>query len=273
MSRVCWHDRRMPWSHECGYTRPLLFHYGRCRSGRRWFWAAECWRYDDDSMACEHGWEDTEEAALTAARNAVEHLAAGREAIASEKAYTASCRLKEVNAEKRKARPAPDTSDARAIEYLYAVDHYVPEASYERERWTVVAFRITKKTPKRIYYVRSHRYAALGGDPEIGYISRQELESDTRCGAADCASRGYCVHGTPPGEISTGRRWYHADSWLYATREQAQAVVDAHTRAAGSKDLKQLRREMADAHPDRGGNREQFTAARAAYLLAKERAS
>jgi hypothetical protein len=267
MSRVCWHDRRMPWSHDCGHTRPLLFMYGRCRSGRRWFWTAECWQYDDDGITSEHGWEDTEEAALKAARVAVERLAGERDAVAYEKAGSASRRLKEVNAEKRKAAPAPDTSDARAVEYLYAVHHYVPEASYEREQWTVVAFRITKKAPKRIYYVRSHRYAALGEDPEIGYISSQELESDTRCCGADC------WHGTPPGEISTGRRWYEDDSWLYATREQAQAVVDAHTRSPGGKDLKQLRREMADAHPDRGGTPERFMAARTAYLLAKERAS
>jgi hypothetical protein len=87
---VCWHDgRRCSARHD--RARHILF--GRCRSGRRWFWfavrcvAARGAAPHCDSPVChyggphEHGKADTEEAALTAARAAVERLADCRPAI------------------------------------------------------------------------------------------------------------------------------------------------------------------------------------------------
>jgi len=51
---------------------PLIM-WGRCRSGRRWFWAVP-----DFDGPREHGWADTEERAVNAAEAAVERLAGGR---------------------------------------------------------------------------------------------------------------------------------------------------------------------------------------------------
>jgi len=53
---------------------PLIL-WGRCRSGRRWFWAAR-----DFDGPREHGWADSEELAVSAAEAAVERLAGGRAA-------------------------------------------------------------------------------------------------------------------------------------------------------------------------------------------------
>lgn len=57
------------------------------------------------------------------------------------------------------------------MEYLYG--------TYSGDMYrSVVEFRITKKTPKRVYYIRSvHRY---GDEEEIetGYVNRETLERD-----------------------------------------------------------------------------------------------
>lgn len=43
-------------------------------------------------------------------------------------------------------------------------------------------------------------------------------------------------------------------------------------RRVSDPNLADLRKAMADAHPDRGGNRDDFQQARASYLRAKQRA-
>jgi hypothetical protein len=120
-SGICW-DFRNPgdnrWRCECPACKAEakkkdIIAFGRCRSGQRWFWAAV--RFSSDGQENErHGWAETEEAAVTAAMWAVQHEVRGLrrwqkahmfQAIASDK-------LKELNAAKRAARPAPDTSDA-----------------------------------------------------------------------------------------------------------------------------------------------------------------
>ena len=81
-----------------------------------------------------------------------------------------------MNEAKRRARPAPDTSDARVTEYLYSRNGY--------------KFRIIRKTAKRIFY--SHRPIPIEepADKRIkiemnaslenvgGYIDRQKIERD-----------------------------------------------------------------------------------------------
>ena len=66
---------------------------------------------------------------------------------------------------------------------------------------------------------------------------------------------------------------------VYATREAAEEHLygrereQERKRKAAEPELKQLRREMADAHPDRGGTNEQFMAARKRYERALKQAS
>lgn len=238
--------------------------YGRCRSGRRWFWAAvsitQSLRRDDYADLAEVGWEDTEDQALAAARAAVEKLADGQPGHAGFRAGFAATELKRVNAKRRRDRPDPGTSDAKPVEHLYARNRYSCDSDYQRcpchdlparEAWQyhLISFRITKKTAKRIYYVR--RESRVVDELEVGFVDRQKLEAD--------------------GEVrNRGVHWSQHDSTLYATTDPPEwwnpwrSALSTETAT-----LSQLRQEMADAHPDRGGDRDRFMAARDRYLAAK----
>jgi hypothetical protein len=231
-TEVCWH---IPWG-RCSkrHYEDLHFYYGRCRSGRRWFWAVSEW--DGDHA---HGWVDSEAEALDQARTAVVRLAAGRAATAFIKHGHASACLKDINTEKRKQRPASTEFDTAPVEYLYG--QWQDE---ECERHTV-AFRVTKRTPKRVYYIRQD-YG--DGDIEVGFVDRQALERD-----------GY-AHNRGAGG------WWAADFTLYTeppTRKDSSAGPD----------LQQLKDEMVAAHPDRGGDHETFIQAHRRYMRAKQRTS
>jgi hypothetical protein len=116
----------------------------------------------------------------------------------------------------------------------------------------MIPFRIIRKTPRRVYYVRRED----GHDGiETGYVDRQALEE-----TGVVVNRGVSV-----GEY---------DHCLFANRARAEAFLDRHRppRPAAA-DLRQLRREMADAHPDRGGTAEEFMAARERYERAQWRAT
>jgi hypothetical protein len=240
---------------------------GRCRSGQRWFWYAALWTRDWESQHCgdpvcepgcgghAYGWEDTEDLALKAMGEAVTQL--GGEVRpgcyrnnAPGRAGFAAAALRKINAAKRKARPPSWTTDTGRVEYLYAATAWWPEGPYERV-CKVIPFRITRKTPKRIYYVRSER---RGEDPQIGYVDRLVLERD--------------------GEVhNRGVHWCKDDSHLYATRELAEASLYRHQADEAGTDLRQLRKAMADAHPDRGGTSAEFIAARERYKQALARSA
>jgi hypothetical protein len=264
---------------------------GRCRSGRRWFWYAALWTRDWESQHCDdpvcepgigghaYGWEDTEEAALKAMSEAVTQL--GGEVRpgcyrnnAPGRAGYAAAALKKINAARRKARPASGETSAGVVEYLYGAywSSWVDDMTGDHHK-EVIEFPVTKKTGKRIYYIRGQR---SGEDPQIGYVSRQDLETDTRCpGAPDydhrCEHGYYGSHGEAPGEIRTSR-YYDSDRHLFTTREAAEDYLYSREREREREqalpDLRQLRRQMADAHPDRGGTAEQFMAARERYKQA-----
>ena len=154
-------------------------------------------------------------------------------------------------------------------QYLYSI----------REDGTVERHEVTRWTPKTVYYaqpgwwywarewVPAVRPDGTTGEelrytgerkfaqPEDGRVSRVLLERDgevCRCmyGSARYCSAGFGGRPIPAGHV------------LYASRKAAEAV------AAG--DVKELRQQMADAHPDRGGTREQFQAARQRYQRARE---
>jgi hypothetical protein len=212
-------------------TDPPLILWGRCRSGKRWFWAA--WEFDGDRV---HGWADTGKEAVEDATTAVERLAAGRVATVVMRHGVASQRLREVNAERRKAL-ATEASGAAPVEYLYAV---VAEHHDGNDDWvaaSVAAFRITRRTAKRIYYVRRER----GSDVEIGYVDRQALERD-----GEVYSRG-------------AGGWWAPDFHLFA----APPVLEP--ARPEPPDVRELKAAMAAAHPDRGGTSEAFIAARERY--------
>jgi hypothetical protein len=171
---ICWQfrnkgDDRWCKCPACSAQRPEcnLAFFGRCRSGRRWFWMARDWPRtigtEDCLDVCEYGWADTEDAAMAAAMAAVrEFQAPGSLMMACLKHDYASRKLKELNEASRRARPAPDTSEAHAVEYLYARGHCWGDGPCGCEELTGTArwnyhlqkFQILKKTKQRIFYSR-----------------------------------------------------------------------------------------------------------------------
>jgi hypothetical protein len=240
--------------------------WGRCRSGRRWFWAAETY---GDGAAREYGWEATEDAALGMGRKAAAVLSG-----ADPREYTgdpgragiAAKVLKIVNAEKRRNRPPSGETHSAPVQYLWALDW-----------WGTGPIRlpITKITPKRIYYNRTRRADAHEGTSTLGYVSREELETDTRCPgpgggyqAERCCEHGERYsHGYPAGEVLAGTRW--GSRHLFATEAAAWDCLGVREQAQQQEDrkaqLKRLKREMAAVHPDRGGSNEEFITARQRY--------
>lgn len=232
---------------------PLIF-WGRCRSGRRWFWTAN--EYDGEQI---HGWADTPDDASRQANAAALRLAAGRYANINVLHSVAAEKLKKINAAKRAAKPtrgprghASPQSPPNPVGYLYAVEP--GRYRLDDETWIpakVVRFPITKKTPKRIYYLRPRFLYLPGPDWQPGYIDRQELEQ----------------HGS-----------VHVPYWHLLFAEPPELSSDRARRARRHRpepvapDLKALKAAMAAAHPDRGGTSEAFIAARTRYLRAKNRA-
>lgn len=242
---VCWHEVRNDWRHRdvCPAGGGDLILWGRCRSGRRWFWAALAVGDIDRSV---HGWADSEDQAVTDARTAVVELAGSRSAVAVISHGQARHELKAVNAEKRRNRPPSGATDAGPVEYLYGIQPRGDDAA-DQER--VVRFQITRKTARRIYYVR---WRGRGDDVRIGFVSRQEIETN---GEAYNRSGG----------------WWAGDYHLYAAPPELPRYAPL-TAAERKAELARLRREMGDAHPDRGGTAEGFMAARARYKAAVARA-
>ncbi|WP_433341650.1 hypothetical protein [Streptomyces sp. CA-253872] len=131
------------------------------------------------------------------------------------------------------------TPDVR--EHLYGIQ----AGSYDgNDNWRpaqLVAFRIIKKTPRRIYYDAN---TGTERSPRIRYVSREAIESD--------------------GEVTRRNgQWWEPDVELYAKPPQTWPPQP-------DLDLAGLKAEMAAAHPDRGGSAAAFVAARAAYEKARE---
>jgi hypothetical protein len=131
--------------------------------------------------------------------------------------------------------------DAAPVEYLYGVERHWGDVEVP---YRVVPFQITRRTEKRVFYLR-------GRDRGVGSVDRVALERD---GVA----------------INKARHAYDADCELYATIELARAELPGKPPAV---DLKALRRAAAEAHPDRGGTHEAFLAANGRYERAKKRAA
>ena len=204
---------------------------------------------------------------------------------------------KRIGAAGRKARPQnPCASDAAPIEYLYVPCARIRYHGYpaETRRW-VQEVPIVKKTAKLIYYT-SDSWDRREAVVSPGCISREQFETDTRCHddcPADtrgvrCAKHGYmwehcphgedqCRHGYPAGVIpipGDRRRAGPVGRLFFATREAAEADLYRGERERAGQTapdaplIKELRRAMADAHPDRGGTTERFIRAHRRYQAA-----
>jgi hypothetical protein len=196
----------------------------------------------DDPRFDEHGWADTEEQALIDGTAAIKRLAAGRRVIAFHGHSYASHKLKEINAAKRVKQwtDAPvDGSNTHATEYLY--DPWGNE------------FRITKKTAKRIFYVKE----VYRDEPQVGFIPRHRIADDW------------------PGQSWRELRdlqdklgWRNAPKFFLKPRPPG-----FEKEPLPEIDLRELKAAMAAAHPDKGGSSAAFIAARKAYLRARMAAS
>ena len=177
-------------------------------------------------------------------------------------------------------------SHSGAVEYLYVpcVQMSGSGSMAEPRRW-VQEVQIVKKTAKLIYY-SSDSWDRREAVVSPGCISREQFETDTR--GVRCARHGYtwehCRHGEhpyrhgyPAGVIPVPGDRHHpgpAGRLFFATRQAAEDELNRAERgraeqgARQAPPIRQLRRAMADAHPDRGGTAEQFIQARRRYQMA-----
>src|SRR5688500_18326251 len=133
------------------------------------------------------------------------------------------------------------SAEVAAAEYVYGIDSSVSDDDRFYQDPHVVQFRITKKTPKRIYYIPEN-----WGRPVQRFVDRVALE---RAGQVRRRSAG----------------WWEPDATVYLKPPELQQ----HAKP----DLAALRAEMAAAHPDRGGSNEAFIAARQRYEQARKAAA
>jgi hypothetical protein len=278
-TRICWHlgqkgDSHGPldWrSHRescpaCSSELEdhLLVPFGRCRSASRTFWFVRpCWREDlgDERF----GYAESNQAAMVEIVTAIYAIRSLRPElflIAIKHHGDAARKVKELNRQRRAARPPSNARDAKPTEYLYSAK-YDP-SDYGPSYFSVHRFAIVKRTAKRIFY-RKDAYQSLesvrqvsedGWQPEryyddldkIRYVDRQKLDRD-----GQAYNRG--VH-------SSSSEWH-----VFATLEHLLASFRHEEEE--QPDLRALKVAMAAAHPDRGGSSEQFIAARAVYEAAR----
>lgn len=140
------------------------------------------------------------------------------------------------------------TADVSAVEYLYGTRVEWPDDGPEIRE--TVPFHVTRKTAKRVYYVR--RKLGRTGRVDIGFVDREALERD--------------------GEVTRrSGHWWERDFRLFGTLDAAEAYLGIGLHAPKAPDVAQLKQEMAAAHPDRGGTAEEFIAARDRYERAGQK--
>lgn len=137
----------------------------------------------------------------------------------------------------------PHGGDVLAVEYLYAIEaeHYEGDDSRFHVPARVITFRITRKTPKRIYYLRHEQRG------QVGYVDRQQIEAE--------------------GELfrkSAG--WWERDARLYLRPPVLKVYAPAP-------DLGELKAAMRAAHPDMGGSQQAFLEAHERYERARVNAA
>ncbi|WP_329103188.1 hypothetical protein [Streptomyces sp. NBC_01439] len=221
--------------------RAELVTWGRCRSGKRWFWAARWYESATWQEHIEHGRTDTEAEALREGEAAARQITGGGPVHLTLQHGVAADVLKAVSAAQRQQRPPAEGQAAEAVEYLYGIDHGGEHNDFTS---TVVQFRIIRRTARRIYYLNNHCTEREQG---TRYVDRQELEA--------------------AGKVRRASRYAGED---FTTLYAAPPDLDERRRTEPPVDLGALRQRMADAHPDRGGTDAEFIAARTAYDRARQ---
>lgn len=137
--------------------------------------------------------------------------------------------------------------------------------------------------PVCVAHGRDFAHCVHWGDGD--WWQRRQCARDGGCGAdcwhrapgLKCSEHGYtwdhcphgregdCWHGNAPGEINAPSSRRNLGGRFFTTREAAEAELQGPDRGLPEADLRVLRKAMADAHPDRGGTRETFTAAHERY--------
>jgi hypothetical protein len=259
---ICWHIGRQ-WCRS-DHKGHRSFFFGRCRSGQRWFWVAHHWRIGQEYQDKAEGWEETEQAAEAAVRAAIIRMAEGEPASATLSHGSASERLKEINKLKRQQRPPSNSKDSNRVEYLYGHSF-----GGEDTPGHPVRFRITRRTKKRIFYIRPGEdidrhgvpidYSQCGiqilgpSEEKVAFVDRQKLEADGHV-------------------YSRSRGWWCDDFHLHISLEHLLASIYRYRDQQNKpEDLLQLKAEMAAAHPDRGGSSAAFIEARERYIAARIR--
>ncbi len=235
------------------FDKRTLAYFGRCRSGQRWFWSAHTF----GTGRCANGFVATDAEAMDAAMLAIRDFREGLPILAQVSHGCASHALKELNKAKRAARPPPDTTDSRVVDYLFSGKR----SDYGYGNLNLHRFRITKRTAKRIFYARECESVDEHGEPitsmgrdvsgrgKVGFVDRVKLETD--------------------GSIWTSHTWW-PDWHLYLSLEALIADLRRHDeKPIDPTDLAALKQAMADAHPDHGGSTAAFIAARARYVAAR----
>ena len=143
-------------------------------------------------------------------------------------------------------------------EYLYVL--CVRGYPAGTRRW-VQEVPIVRKTAKLIYYA-SDSWDRREAVVSPGCISREQFEADGPYPAGVIPVPGHRHRHRPAGRL------------FFATREAAEAGLRRGERQRTERGsvrapaIKDLRRAMIDAHPDRGGTAEQFIEARRQYETA-----
>ena len=170
--------------------------------------------------------------------------------------------------------------DAAPAGYLYVPcarirSHGSPA---QTRRW-VQQVPIVKKTAQLIYYASDswdRREAVISP----GRISREQFETDTRCGddREHCPhGDDRCRHGYPAGVIPVPGDRHRPDRPAGCSSPPARPPktdLDRGEREPAGQAapraplIRELRRAMADAHPDRGGTTGEFIQARRRYQTA-----
>jgi hypothetical protein len=172
-----------------------------------------------------------------------------------------------IRAVARRARPPkPCAPGCSSVEYLYVpcIRIRCCGCAAQPRRW-IEEVPIVRKTARWIYYT-SDSWNRCEAVVSPGCISREQFEADTRC-----------HHGYPAGVIPIPGDRYRAGQpgrLFFANREAAENYLyhwgreRAEHVAPQAALIKELRRAMADAHPDRGGTAERFIQAHRRYRAA-----
>lgn len=250
----CWCET-VPY-HWCGgdHDEHAKFTWGRCKSGKRWFWSVCAWPETRDGLDKKwptwHGWTDTEETAKQVACDKVKEIAGDRRVSLHTQHHFASSTLREVSQDKRRERWKANPPKASGVSNHGTLWAYNSRSEYE-ERWRWEEHRIIKVTKKYVW-VESWRHRE---DDSLIRIDRETLERD---GSAYGGPRGwsrehyYTEAGKKALELEEAQG--HAN-WLKARFHPLPEMPEMFTKADV---LKAFREGSLAHHPDHGGDPAMF---------------